>query len=194
MEAQHGRSDQGPGHAPRANQHGATESRVTLTVNDADHRVELEHCATLLEVLRESLGLTASQKGCDDGRCGECTVLIDGRRATSCLLLAVAQQGHDIVTVEGLVAAAGADGDRHPLRRAPVERDVLQCAYCAPQRHAGPGGPDDGAPPAVVTDIDLPVDVPVRLTADEVRDRLSGRLCRCGAYPGTARAVQDVIV
>ncbi|AYG84585.1 Putative xanthine dehydrogenase YagT iron-sulfur-binding subunit [Streptomyces hundungensis] len=196
MEARHGRQERRPGLVTRVFGHGVTDSHVTLRVNDAEHRVELEHCATLLEVLRENLGLTASRKGCDDGRCGECTVLLDGRRVNSCLLLAVAQEGREIVTVEGLVAA-DADDDRHPLRRAVVDRDVVQCAYCAPDQHrsaaAGSAGAPSG-PSSVVTDIDLPPDAPVRLTAAEVRDRLSGNLCRCGAYPSGAEAVQDVIV
>ncbi|MFE4856464.1 (2Fe-2S)-binding protein [Streptomyces sp. NPDC056670] len=170
---------------------------MTLRVNDAEHRVELEHSATLLEVLREALGLTDSQRGCDDGRCGTCTVLLEGRRVNSCLLLAVAQEGRDIVTIEGLVAAADADGERHPLRRAAEDRDVLQCAFCAPDQHRPPAAvraAGDAAQPSVVTEIDLPADAPVRLTAAEVRDRLSGHLCRCGAYPSRADAGQDVIV
>ncbi|PJN04779.1 hypothetical protein CG740_02495 [Streptomyces sp. CB01201] len=196
MEARNGRSAHGPGPAARGARHAVTESRVTLRVNDADHRVELEHSATLLEALREALGLTASQKGCDDGLCGTCTVLLEGRRVNSCLLLAVAQEGREIITVEGLVAADADDG-RHPLRRAAEDRDVLRCAYCAPEQHRpATEAPAAGDAPgtSVVTEIDLPADAPVRLTADEVRDRLSGHLCRCGAYPNGAGAGQDVVV
>ncbi|CAM5242047.1 (2Fe-2S)-binding protein [Streptomyces xanthochromogenes] len=197
MEARNGRSAHGTGHTARGARHAVTESRVTLRVNGTEHRVELEHSATLLEVLREALGLTDSQKGCDDGRCGACTVLLDGRRVNSCLLLAVAQEGREIVTVEGLVAAAHAEDDRHPLRPAAEERDVLQCAYCAPDQHrpaAEAPTAGDSAQPSVVTEIDLPTDAPVRLTADEVRDRLSGHLCRCGAYPSRADTGLDVVV
>ncbi|MFE3684983.1 (2Fe-2S)-binding protein, partial [Streptomyces sp. NPDC059095] len=114
---------------------------MTLRVNDADHRVELEHSATLLEALREALGLTASQKGCDDGLCGTCTVLLEGRRVNSCLLLAVAQEGREIITVEGLVAAADADDGRHPLRRAAEDRDVGPGAGGGRRPHPAPPPP-----------------------------------------------------
>ncbi|MFF4183529.1 (2Fe-2S)-binding protein [Streptomyces sp. NPDC001691] len=162
---------------------------MTLRVNDADHTVELEHCTTLLEVLRDSLGLTGSKKRCDDGRCGACTVLLDGRRVNSCLLLAVAQEGREVVTVEGLAATSGAHRDLHPLRRPAVDRDAFQCGYCTPDTPAGAGM---GQPP-VVTEMELPEDLPVQLSAAEIREQLSGNLCRCGAYPSRAAETQDVI-
>lgn len=195
MEALHGRSEGGPGPRARGARPGATESRVTLRVNDATHKVELEHCSTLLEVLRDRLGLTGSKKRCDDGRCGACTVLLDGRRVVSCLLLAVAQEGREVVTVEGLAATSGAHDSLHPLRRPSAERDAFQCGHCAPDHHCSPGGTRAGQPeePSVVTDMELPANVPVLLTAAEVQEQLSGNLCRCGAYPSMAGAVQDVI-
>lgn len=195
MEALHGRSDGGPGPRAQAARPGATDSRVTLRVNDATHQVELEHCATLLEVLRDNLGLTGSKKRCDDGRCGECTVLLDGRRVISCLLLAVAQEGREVVTVEGLAGASGPHESLHPLRRPSVDRDAFQCGHCAPDQQGSPEGTPSGDPgqqPPVVTDMELPADPPVRLSAAEVREQLSGNLCRCGAYPSAARAGQDV--
>ncbi|MFD7339435.1 (2Fe-2S)-binding protein [Streptomyces violascens] len=195
MEALHGRSDGGQGPGAQAARPGATDSRVTLRVNDATHTVELEHCATLQEVLRDSLGLTGSKKRCDDGRCGACTVLLDGRRVVSCLLLAVAQEGREVVTVEGLAGTPGAHDSLHPLRRPSADRDAYQCGYCAPDQNGSPGGTQNGAAgqPLVVTDMELPENVPVLLTAAEVLEQLSGHLCRCGAYPSTAGAGQDVI-
>ncbi|WHM40416.1 2Fe-2S iron-sulfur cluster-binding protein [Streptomyces sp. BPTC-684] len=174
-----------------------THSRVTLRVNDTVHVVELDHRTTLLELLREHLALTGSKKGCDQGQCGACTVLVDGRRVNSCLLLAVAQEGCEVVTVEGLAEAAGADGELHPLQQAFLDRDALQCDYCTPGQLCSAVGMLEEARsgrPSVVTDTERPTDAPVRLTAEEIRERLSGNLCRCGAYPHIVEAVQEVVV
>ncbi|MET9431596.1 2Fe-2S iron-sulfur cluster-binding protein [Streptomyces sp. NPDC003036] len=176
--------------APKA----PTHSRVTLTVNGAPHTLAVDHRTTLLDVLRERLGLTGAKKGCDHGQCGACTVLVDGRRANSCLLLAVAQDGSDITTVEGLAALG--DGELHPLQRAFLDRDAFQCGYCTPgQLCSAAGALDEAAAghPSYATDPAAPpAQGPVRLTADEIRERLSGNLCRCGAYPNIVAAVEDV--
>ncbi len=166
----------------------ATSSPLTLSVNGAPHDLELDHRTTLLDALREHLGLTGTKKGCDHGQCGACTVLLDGRRVNSCLTLAVQVRGREVTTVEGL----GAPDHLHPLQQAFLDADALQCGYCtsgqlmsaiAVQQEAREGWP------SVVTD-DLARTGPVALDDDEVRERMSGNLCRCGAYPGITAAVQ----
>ncbi|MEU9030980.1 2Fe-2S iron-sulfur cluster-binding protein [Streptomyces sp. NPDC048383] len=166
-------------------------SRVTLRVNGAERVLDLDHRVTLLDALRESLGLTGSKKGCDHGQCGACTVLVDGRRANSCLLLAVAQDGAEVTTVEGL---ADADGSLHPLQEAFLEHDAFQCGYCTPgQLCSAVGALAEAAAgqPSHVTDAARPSG-PVALTGEEIRERLSGNLCRCGAYNGIVEAVAAV--
>lgn len=198
-------SDGPPEHSPEPGSDPAdrggvlppTHSRMTLRVNDAVHVIELDHRTTLLDLLREHLALTGSKKGCDQGQCGACTVLVDGRRVNSCLLLAVAQEGREVVTIEGLADAVGADGDLHPLQQAFLDRDALQCGYCTPGQLCSAVGMLEEArsgQPSVVTDTERPTDAPVRLTAEEIRERLSGNLCRCGAYPHIVEAVQEVVV
>ncbi|MCX5386838.1 (2Fe-2S)-binding protein [Streptomyces sp. NBC_00083] len=175
---------------------GPTTSRVTLRVNGAAHAVEVDHRTTLLDLLRERLALTGSKKGCDHGQCGACTVLVDGRRSNSCLLLAIAMDGCDIVTVEGLADVDGADGDLHPLQRAFLERDAFQCGYCTPgQLCSAVGMLSEAASgePSLATAPGAPHGGPVPLTDEEIRERLSGNLCRCGAYPHILDAVRDVI-
>lgn len=173
---------------------GAHRSRVELHVNGRDYVLDLDNRVTLLDVLREQLDLTGSKKGCDHGQCGACTVLVDGRRANSCLLLAVARDGSEITTVEGL---AGADGTLHPLQQAFLDHDAFQCGYCTPgQLCSAVGALREAAAghPSHVTCAPTAADTsrPAVLTADEIRERLSGNLCRCGAYNGVADAVADV--
>lgn len=166
-------------------------SEVPLTVNGERRSPVVDHRSTLLDVLREQLDLTGAKKGCDHGQCGACTVLVDGRRTNSCLLLAVTCEGREITTVEGL---RGADGEApHPLQRAFVERDAFQCGYCTPGQlcsavgmlaETAAGHPSHVTKPGAKT--------PVALDGDEIRERLSGNLCRCGAYPHIVEAVEDV--
>ncbi|MFD7256495.1 (2Fe-2S)-binding protein [Streptomyces sp. NPDC059874] len=153
---------------------------ITLHVNDTDHTLRPDHRVTLLDALRDHLGLTGAKKGCDHGQCGACTVLVDGRRAYSCLLLAVAQDGREVTTVEGL-ARTRAGGE---LQRAFVERDAFQCGFCTPGQLCSAVG--------ALAEAAADPDGPVTLTEAEVRERLSGNLCRCGAYPAIVRAVRDV--
>ncbi|NEA17359.1 2Fe-2S iron-sulfur cluster-binding protein [Streptomyces halstedii] len=167
-------------------------STLTLHINGSDRKLTLDHRTTLLDALREHLGLIGAKKGCDHGQCGACTVLVDGRRANSCLLLAVAQDGRRVTTVEGL-----ADGDRpHPLQEAFLERDAFQCGYCTPGQICSAlgmlGEAEDGFP-SHVTPPDTAADGgPVPLDAEEIRERMSGNLCRCGAYPRIVEAIEDV--
>jgi xanthine dehydrogenase YagT iron-sulfur-binding subunit len=151
------------------------EVDVTLTVNGERIPLRLDTRTTLLDALREHLGLTGSKKGCDHGQCGACTVLIDGRRANSCLALAVAHDDAEITTIEGL-----ANGELHPLQRAFVEHDAFQCGYCTPGQICSAVGMlgevrAEGA----------------ELDEATVRDRMSGNICRCGAYVNIVPAILD---
>jgi xanthine dehydrogenase YagT iron-sulfur-binding subunit len=169
-------------------------SLISLHVNGATWQLTIDNRTTLLDALRESIGLTGSKKGCDHGQCGACTVLVDGRRANSCLLLAVAMQDAEITTVEGL---AGPDGALHPLQRSFVDRDALQCGYCTPGQICSAAGmlgeAAAGWPSAVSAspDADGGQHAPAALDAAEVRERMSGNLCRCGAYVNIVAAILD---
>ncbi len=165
-----------------------TYSTITLNINGEKHALSVDHRTTLLDALRERLDLTGTKKGCDQGQCGACTVLIDGRRAVSCLQLAVAAEGHEITTIEGM-----AEGERlHPVQQAFLDLDGYQCGYCTPgqicsavamiEEHAA------GWPSAVTGDV-RPEAGPPPLTAEEIRERMSGNLCRCGAYVSIVQAV-----
>ncbi|WP_245719197.1 2Fe-2S iron-sulfur cluster-binding protein [Micromonospora rhizosphaerae] len=147
----------------------------------------LDNRTTLLDALRERLGLTGSKKGCDHGQCGSCTVLLDGRRVKSCLILAVTLDGQSVVTVEGLAGPAGLS----PLQAAFVAQDAFQCGYCTPGQLCSASGMLDEVardwPSAVTEDLTAPVE----LTDAEVRERMSGNLCRCAAYPNIVAAVRD---
>jgi xanthine dehydrogenase YagT iron-sulfur-binding subunit len=158
---------------------------ITVRVNGTPHSLDVDSRMSLLDLLRERLGLTGTKKGCDHGQCGACTVLIDGRRAVSCLALAVAQDGTDVTTVEGLAA----EGSLHPLQAAFMERDAFQCGYCTPGQLCSAAGMLGEAGPSAVTE-DLAADPP--LTAGEIRERMSGNLCRCGAYVNIVAAIGDV--
>jgi xanthine dehydrogenase YagT iron-sulfur-binding subunit len=162
---------------------------INLRINGSDHQLHVDTRATLLDVLREDLGLTGSKKGCDHGQCGACTVLVDGRRANACLLLAAAADGTAVTTVEGL-----ADGDDlHPLQAAFIEHDAFQCGYCTPGQICSAVGmlaeARDGWPSALTAD--LANGDPV-LDDREIRERMSGNLCRCGAYANIVPAIAEV--
>ncbi|UNO38548.1 2Fe-2S iron-sulfur cluster-binding protein [Streptomyces sp. MST-110588] len=189
-----------------------TSTALSLRINGELFSAVLDHRTTLLDLLREHAGLTGAKKGCDHGQCGACTVLLDDRRrgetageggrhgdggqagaprrVNSCLVLAVSVAGARVTTVEGL-----ADGDRpHPLQQAFVDHDAFQCGFCTPGQlcsgvaviaEARAGRPSAASPPGVP-------DGPVELTAAEVRERMSGNLCRCGAYAHIVDAVQEV--
>ena len=170
-----------------------TSSELNLRVNGTAYRLRLDHRTTLLDALREHLGLTGTKKGCDHGQCGACTVLVSGRRVNSCLLLAVMARDAEITTIEGL---ASADGELHPLQAAFVERDALQCGYCTPGQICSAAAmlaeAAAGWPSAASASLS-PQAGPVTLDAAEIRERMSGNLCRCGAYVNILAAIRDVL-
>jgi xanthine dehydrogenase YagT iron-sulfur-binding subunit len=150
---------------------GPASGRVPLEVNGRSHIVELEPRVSLLDALREHLDLTGSKKGCDQGTCGACTVWVDGRRALACLSLAIAASGHKIVTIEGL-----ADGDElHPMQRAFIEHDAFQCGYCTPGQ--------------IMSAVKL-IEEGNASTDEDIREFMSGNICRCAAYPNIRAAIR----
>ena len=166
----------------------STSSDLTLSVNGVTYTLTVDHRTTLLDALRERLDMTGTKKGCDQGQCGACTVLLDGRRSVACLQLAVAAEGREITTIEGV-----AEGERlHPVQQAFLDLDGFQCGYCTPgqicsaiaviEEHAA------GWPSAVTGDV-RPEAGPPPLTPEEIRERMSGNLCRCGAYVSIVQAV-----
>lgn len=160
---------------------------MRLSVNGKDYSFEGDVRMSLLDLLREQLGLPGTKKGCDHGQCGACTVLVDGRRINSCLTLAVMHDGDDVTTIEGL-----ADGDTlHPLQSAFITHDAFQCGYCTPGQICSAVGmlaeAEAHGPSHVSADLGDTV-----LTRDEIRERMSGNLCRCSAYPNIVDAIADV--
>src|SRR6478609_577568 len=161
----------------------AEHATVSVSINGEQHTLDVDTRTSLLDLLRDTLGLTGSKKGCDQGQCGACTVLLDGRRVNACLVLAVAHDGAEVTTIEGL-----ADGDDlHPLQVAFVEHDAFQCGYCTPGQLCSAAGMleefEAGWPSVVGGD---------ELTDTEIRERMSGNLCRCGAYMNIVGAIAEV--
>jgi xanthine dehydrogenase YagT iron-sulfur-binding subunit len=164
---------------------------LRLSVNDRRFPVTVDTRETLLDTLRERLDLTGSKKGCDHGQCGACTVLVDGRRVKSCLTLTVTVDDKDITTVEGLACG----GVPHPLQEAFIEHDAFQCGYCTPGQLCSAVGMlaevAEGWPSMVTPDIGAGPRL-AELDDDEIRERMSGNLCRCGAYPNIVAAIGQV--
>jgi xanthine dehydrogenase YagT iron-sulfur-binding subunit len=148
--------------------------QVTLRVNGVERRVLLRPWTTLLDALREYLDLTGTKKGCDHGQCGACTVLVDGRRIVSCLTLAVMKDGAEITTIEGLAT----NGELHPLQKAFISHDGFQCGYCTPGQ--------------ICSAVGLMAEGHAK-TADEIRELMSGNVCRCGCYPNIVAAIEEVM-
>lgn len=162
---------------------------MPLTVNGSAAQLPDDPRVSLLDLLREQLHLTGTKKGCNQGACGACTVLVDGERILSCLALAVQFEGCSITTIEGLRA----DGGLHPLQQAFVEHDGFQCGYCTPGQICSAVGMAEeirrGVPSAVTVDLGAET---IALTHDELRERMSGNLCRCGAYNGIVAAISEI--
>jgi xanthine dehydrogenase YagT iron-sulfur-binding subunit len=169
-------------------------AEVRLRINGDEHALTIDTRTSLLDLLREHLDLTGAKKGCDHGQCGACTILIDGRRANGCLALAVAHDGAEIVTVEGLAGAGGDGEELHPLQRAFIVHDAFQCGYCTPGQLCSAAGMlaevRDGWPSAV-TPAAGEAGREVELTAEEIRERMNGNLCRCGAYANIVPAIAE---
>jgi xanthine dehydrogenase YagT iron-sulfur-binding subunit len=161
---------------------------ITLKVDGTQQRIAVDPRTTLLDALRERLGIYSPKKGCDHGQCGACTVLLDGKRAISCLALAVAHDGAEIVTADGLAAG----GELHPMQRSFIEHDAFQCGYCTPGQIVSAVGMlaevEAGWPSYVTSDVSAAA---MALTDDEIRERMSGNLCRCGAYANIVPAIRE---
>lgn len=169
--------------------HYAPPRPVSLRINGQTYDLSLEPRVTLLDALREVIGLSGTKKGCDRGQCGACTVLVDGQRINSCLTLAIMQEGKEITTIEGLAQGE----DLHPLQAAFLEQDAFQCGYCTPGQICSSVAMLDEwrAQAASAATPDLRKGA-VELTDDEIRERMSGNLCRCGAYPNIVAAIRAV--
>jgi len=149
-------------------------SAITLIINGRPMKLDVAPWTTLLDALRERVGLTGTKKGCDHGQCGACTVLVDGRRINSCLTLAIMKDGASVTTIEGLVE----NGSLHPLQQAFVDHDAFQCGYCTPGQ--------------ICSAVGLLSEGHAR-TADDIRELMSGNICRCGAYLNIVAAIQQVM-
>ncbi|QOY21873.1 2Fe-2S iron-sulfur cluster binding domain-containing protein [Xanthomonas citri] len=162
--------------------------KVALQINGAPQTLELDSRVVLLDALRERLGLTGSKKGCDQGQCGACTVLVDGQRVLSCLTLAATLEGREVTTIEGL-----AQNDQlHPVQAAFIKHDAFQCGYCTPGQICSAVGVLGEARRGDVSHVTADVRKGnASLSDDEIRERMSGNICRCGAYPGIVAAVQE---
>ena len=163
-------------------------AKASLTVNGQPHSLELDTRTTLLDALREHLHLTGSKKGCDHGQCGACTVMVDGRRVLSCLTLAVMHEGDEVTTIEGL----GQPEKLHPMQAAFVKHDGYQCGYCTPGQICSATAVLEEIRQGIPSHVTADLTTPPRITPDEIRERMSGNICRCGAYSNILDAITEV--
>ncbi|WP_409567463.1 aldehyde dehydrogenase iron-sulfur subunit PaoA [Methylobacterium sp. J-092] len=175
------RADPGPGDHP-------VLARVWFTINGQQRELELDTRTSLLDAAREHLHLTGSKKGCDHGQCGACTMIVDGRRINACLTLAVMHQGAEITTIEGL----GRPDNLHPMQAAFVRHDGYQCGYCTPGQICSGVAVLDEIRARIPSHVTADLTAPTRVTEAEIRERMSGNLCRCGAYSNIVEAMSEV--
>lgn len=179
---------QAPAGSPGAVAEVPSIAKVSFTVNGVARELELDTRTTLLDALREHLHLTGSKKGCDQGQCGACTVIVDGRRMTSCLTLAVMHQGDSITTIEGL----GTPDNLHPMQAAFVKHDGYQCGYCTPGQICSAVSVLEEIKAGIPSHVTADLATSPQLTAAELRERMSGNVCRCGAYSNIIDAITEV--
>ncbi|MEF7614471.1 aldehyde dehydrogenase iron-sulfur subunit PaoA [Aquincola sp. MAHUQ-54] len=165
-----------------------TPTRVSLKVNGRSHTLALDNRTTLLDALREHLHLTGTKKGCDHGQCGACTAIVDGRRINTCLTLAVMHEGASVTTIEGL----GTPRSLHPMQRAFVRHDGYQCGYCTPGQVCSAVAVLDEVRSGIPSHVTADLTARPLLSAEELRERMSGNICRCGAYSNIVDAMMDV--
>jgi len=163
-------------------------AKVALTINGQRHQLEVDTRTTLLDVLRENLHLTGTKKGCDHGQCGACTIMLDGRRINSCLSLAVMHEGSAITTIEGL----GTPDKLHPMQAAFIKHDGYQCGYCTPGQICSAVAVLDEIKQGIPSHVSASLTERPLLSADEIRERMSGNICRCGAYSNILDAITEV--
>ncbi len=177
---------------PQASPGGLLEppvrASVTLTVNGQQHVLEIDTRTTLLDLLREDLHLTGTKKGCDHGQCGACTVIVEGRRINACLSLALMHEGDAVTTIEGL----GSPGNLHPMQAAFVKHDGFQCGYCTPGQICSSVAMLQEIEAGVPSHVTVDLEAQAELTNAELRERMSGNICRCGAYSNIAEAITEV--
>ncbi|MFL6659796.1 MAG: aldehyde dehydrogenase iron-sulfur subunit PaoA [Massilia sp.] len=173
---------------PNVPEQAPVMAKVALRVNGQARALDVDTRTTLLDVLRENLKLTGTKKGCDHGQCGACTVLVDGRRINSCLTLAVMHEGADVTTIEGL----GTPEKLHPMQAAFVKHDGYQCGYCTPGQICSAVAVLAEIKQGIPSHVSASLTAPVQFSAEEVRERMSGNICRCGAYSNILDAITDV--
>lgn len=180
------------GHLQNAGIGGGTPApamaTLSLKVNGEVQHLEVDTRTTLLDALRENLHLTGTKKGCDHGQCGACTVIVDGRRINACLTLAVMHEGAEVTTIEGL----GTPDNLHPMQAAFVKHDGFQCGYCTPGQICSSVAALKEIEAGIPSHVTLDLVSPPQLTADEIRERMSGNICRCGAYANILAAIEEV--
>ncbi len=177
--------------APAAAAYGAAQpglAKLSLVINGTVHELEIDTRTTLLDALREHLQLTGSKKGCDHGQCGACTVMVEGRRIYSCLTLAVMHAGEAVTTIEGL----GEPGALHPMQAAFVKHDGYQCGYCTPGQICASVAMLEEIKAGIPSHVSADLNAPATVTAEEIRERMSGNICRCGAYSNIVDAITEV--
>jgi xanthine dehydrogenase YagT iron-sulfur-binding subunit len=163
-------------------------TKLSLTINGQVRDIDVDNRTTLLDALREHLHLTGTKKGCDHGQCGACTVLVGGRRVNACLTLAVMHEGDDVTTIEGL----GEPGNLHPMQSAFVKHDGFQCGYCTPGQICSSIAVLDEIRANIPSHVTSDLTADAAVTVEEIRERMSGNICRCGAYSNIIDAITEV--